>query len=142
MIVVVVVICYFLAPASVETATNCSNLLEKTTATSGVIRSNFRWLYNSNLSCQWKLSSNPTIELTFLKFATEKSRDIVRVYDGGSTSSPLIANYSGYSVPAAIKSSSNQLLVTFISDTHNEHPGFVAKYQGTDALWLWGSYEA
>ena len=132
----------FLAPASVETTTNCSNLLEKTTATSGVIRSNFRSLYNPNLSCQWKLSSNPTIEITFLKFSTEKSRDMILVYDGGSTSSPLIANYSGHSVPAAIKSSSNQLLVRFVSDTHNEHPGFVAKYQGTDALWLWGSYEA
>ena len=88
------------------------------------------------------METYPTIELTFLKFATEKSRDIVRVYDGGSTSSPLIANYSGHSVPAAIKSSSNELLVTFKSDTHNEHPGFLAKYQGTDALWLWGSYEA
>ena len=62
------------------------------------------------------------------------SRDVVHVYDGGSTSSPLLGSYSGNSLPVAVNSSSTQLLVTFTSDSSNESSGFVATYQGMEDI--------
>ena len=119
-------------PATVEAVSSCANALEKTTASSGVIRSNYKTQYSPNTDCQWTLSSssNTTWQLVFLKLLTEISFDVIHVYDGGSTSSPLVGSYSGASVPDAFTSSSNQLLVTFTSDSLFEYSGFVATYQG------------
>ena len=102
----------FTAPATAEAVSTCPKLLEKTTASSGVIRSNYKSLYGSSVDCNWTLSvsSDATLELVFWKLSTEVSFDVVHVYDGGSTSSALIGSYSGASVPAAVTSSSNQLL--------------------------------
>ena len=125
---------YVTAPPTVTAATTCSNLLEKTTVSSGVIRSNYKSNYSPSTDCQWALSasSDATLEMVFRKLATEESRDIIHVYDGESRSSPLIGSYSGSSVPDAVNSSSNQLLVTFTSDTSNESSGFVATFQGRE----------
>lgn len=122
------------APSTATAVSTCSNLLEKTTVSSGVIRSNYKSQYSPNANCQWTLSvsSDATLELVFHKFTAEVSRDVVHVYDGGSTSSPLIGNYSGTSVPDAVNSSSNQFLVIFTSDSLSEYSGFVATYHGME----------
>lgn len=70
------------------------------------------------------------IELVFSSFYTESSADYVTVYDGDSTSSPVIGRFSGSSLPASIKSSSNRLYVRFYSDGSVQYRGFVAHYQG------------
>ena len=121
----------FIAPAPGEAVSTRGNFLEKTTATSGVIRSNYKSRYSPSEDCQWALSvsSGATVELVFWKLTTEMPFDIIHVYDGVSTS-PLIGSYSGTSVPDAVRSSSNQLVVTFTSDSLFEYSGFVATYQG------------
>lgn len=98
----------------------------------GVIRSNYKSRYSASEDCQWTLSvsSSATVQLVFWKLTTEMSFDIIHVYDGESTSSPVIGSYSGTSVPDAVRSSSNQLVVTFTSDSLFEYSGFVATYQG------------
>lgn len=122
----------FIAPASAKAVTTCRNFLEKTTTSSGVIRSNYKSRYSPSEDCQWTLSvsSGATVQLVFWKLTTEMSFDIIHVYDGESTSSPVIGSYSGTSVPDAVRSSSNQLVVTFTSDSLFEYSGFVATYQG------------
>lgn len=70
------------------------------------------------------------LELVFFRFSTETSADYVNVYDGGSSSSPLVGRFSGSSLPAAITSSSNQLYVKFDSDSSGNYEGFVAAYRG------------
>lgn len=122
----------FIALASAKAVTTCGNFLEKTTTSSGVIRSNYKSRYSPSEDCQWTLSvsSGATVQLVFWKLTTEMSFDIIHVYDGGSTSSPVIGSYSGTSVPDAVRSSSNQLVVTFTSDSLFEYSGFVATYQG------------
>ena len=113
-----------------KVSSSCANLLVKNTNTSGIIRSNKNRLYSDNMNCQWNLSSNVKLELVFLHFKTDSSADYVNVYDGGSTSSPLLGTFSGSSLPAAIMSSSNKLHVTFITDGSGTNEGLTATYRG------------
>lgn len=82
------------------------------------------------MDCQWNLSSNAVLELAFHRFNTQPSADYVRVYNGGSLSSPLIGTFSGSSLPAPITSSSNKLYVRFTSDSSATYQGFGARYRG------------
>ena len=61
-------------------------------------------------------------------FATEHCCDRVYVYDGGSSSSKLLGDFSGNSLPSNLSSSSNQLFVVFNSDGSDTDRGFSAKY--------------
>ena len=115
------------------TATSsCSNLLVRDASKpSGTISaSSGSSTYSSNMDCRWNLTSNGVIELLFYHFATESSADYVRVYDGDSTSAPLIGRFSGSSLPAPITSSSTKLYVRFTSDSSLEYRGFIARYRG------------
>jgi len=81
------------------------------------------------MDCQWTFNSNAEIELVFLRFDTEPSADFLRVYDGGSSSSPLIGTFSGSTLPSPIQSSSSNLFVRFTSDSSGIHQGFGARYR-------------
>ena len=112
------------------TATSsCASLLVQATRTSGIIESNQRPDYSDNLDCQWNISSNTMLELAFTRFRTQASSDYVRVYNGGSSSSPLIDSFSGSSLPSPV-SSSGKLYVKFTSDSSSNTAGFRARYRG------------
>ena len=85
--------------------------------------------YSNYMDCRWNLTSNAVIELLFYDFATESSADYVSVYDGDSTSAPLIGRFSGSSLPAPITSSSTKLYVRFTSDGSVVYRGFTARYR-------------
>ena len=116
------------------TATSsCSNLLMRDASKpSGTIYStgSSRSVYSSNMDCRWNLTSNAVIELLFYDFATESSADYASVYDGDSTSAPVIGRFSGSSLPAPITSSSTKLYVRFTSDGSSQYRGFNARYRG------------
>ena len=116
------------------TATSsCSNLLTRDASkASGTIYStgSSSSTYGSNMDCRWNLTSIAVIELLFYDFATESSLDYVSVYDGDSTSAPLIGLFSGSSVPPPITSSSTKLYMRFMSDGSLEYRGFNARYRG------------
>ena len=113
------------------TATSsCSSLLVTRSSSSGIIFSNRNGLYNNVMNCQWQLSSTANLELRFFRFSTEANYDFVYVYDGGSTSSPLIGNFHGSSLPAAITSSRKKLFVRFTTDSSGRNSGFAAVYHG------------
>ena len=110
---------------------SCSNLLvPDASKPSGTIYSTRTSTYSSNMDCRWNLTSNAVIELLFYFFATESSADYVSVYDGDSTSAPLIGQFSGSSLPAPITSSSTKLYVRFTSDGSSQYRGFAARYRG------------
>ncbi|KAJ7362178.1 hypothetical protein OS493_013272 [Desmophyllum pertusum] len=97
----------------VNVTSSCANLLRSQTNTDGRIESNqISTTYTDNMDCQWNISSNAALELVFHRFRTEASADYVRVYNGGSSSSPLIGRFSGSSIPAPIATSSNKLYVS------------------------------
>ena len=120
------------------TATSsCGNLTVHQTQTSGFIQtggitqSGEYSRYADNMDCRWNISLNTMLELAFLRFKTNDHNDYLRVYDSGSSSSPLIGTFSGSSLPATITSATNNLYLRFISDASGNNYGFVARYQGT-----------
>ena len=117
---------------SMTATSSCPNSLERDpNKPSGMIYSTYRnTTYSSNMDCRWSLTSNAVIELLFYDFTTESSADYVSVYDGDSTSAPLLGQFSGSSLPAPITSSSTKLYVQFTSDGSSEYRGFNAHYRG------------
>ncbi len=64
------------------------------------------------------------IRLTFTEFNTESCCDKVWVYDGSSTSSPVLLQASGYSLPSDIVTTSDVVRVKFLSDYSVTKSGF------------------
>ena len=117
------------------TGTSCEGLLLEQDNASGIIwsrTSDDGFSYQSNMNCQWHVVSISISkwELAFYIFSTQLDADFLHVYDGYSSSSPLIANFSGTSLPAPITSSSNKLHLRFKSDSSNQLRGFTAGYRG------------
>ncbi|XP_020915055.1 deleted in malignant brain tumors 1 protein, partial [Exaiptasia diaphana] len=110
----------------VTTSTNCPG----TSQSPGRITSpNYPSNYLNGQSCYWLLTANAgAVHLSFEHFYTEQCCDKVRVYDGGSSSSSQIDEYSGTSIPSNLTSSSNQMYITFTSDGSVVYTGFVIKY--------------
>ena len=85
-------------------------------------------IVDDNVSCTWLIIGQNNIIMIFLEFITEPDRDFVRIYDGESTSSPLLLNVSGRPVKnididgllkdhsRSVVSSTNTMLVVFTSD--------------------------
>ena len=86
--------------------------------------------YNNLDSVCWVISQpvGYVATLSFSYFQTEQGRDYVRVFDGPSTISRLLLSATGYGLPSAVTSSSNQMLVVFISDPSIVYKGFQANY--------------
>jgi subtilase family serine protease len=69
------------------------------------------------------------IRLQFTSFNVDTYYDVVRVYDGSSTSAPLIGEYSNYSLPPAsvyATNSAGTLTVVLQSDSYYSYSGFAA----------------
>ena len=82
------------------------------------------------MSCDWTLSANTELRLVFFRFVTESKHDHVSVYNGTSSSSPRIGQYSGSTLPAANTSSGNNLFIKFTTDGSVTRSGFAASYHG------------
>ncbi|XP_075185924.1 embryonic protein UVS.2-like [Anomaloglossus baeobatrachus] len=103
--------------------------------TDGFITSgNYPSLYSMNLDCVWlfRMPSNQ-VSLTFLGFDLQTSPnctlDYVKIYDGPTKRHPvLIDRTCGFLVFPPIISSSNQLLVEFVSQSRVTRTGFKASY--------------
>ena len=125
----------FVTVPTMTATSSCSSLLKRDASKpSGTIystrTSGSAYTYSNNMDCRWNLTSNVVIELLFYDFLTESSADYVSVYDGDSTSAPLIGRFSGSSLPAPITSSSTKLYVRFTSDGSVVYRGFAARYRG------------
>ena len=75
--------------------------------------------YQNNSNCSWLIAPNDSVShitLTFEKFRTDPA-DIVTVYDGPTTSSPVLGTYSGTTKPTGTVTSGPQMLITFISNS-------------------------
>ncbi|MDF3028476.1 MAG: N-acetylmuramyl-L-alanine amidase, negative regulator of AmpC, AmpD [Fluviicola sp.] len=69
-----------------------------------------------------------SITLNFSSFSLEANWDYLYIYDGATTSAPLIGTYTGTSSPGTITSSSGSLLVEFRSDCATTAAGWVANW--------------
>ena len=86
--------------------------------------------YLDNLSCEKLIqpSGGGTITLTFTAFNTESGYDFVRVYNGSTTSSPLLGSYSGTSLPPVLTANSGSMLIRFTTDVGVTAAGWSANY--------------
>ena len=50
------------------------------------------------------------------------------LYNGGSTTSPMLGKYCGYSIPPSHVSSNNEILIHFQSDSSVTYTGFQIEY--------------
>jgi len=95
--------------------------------------------YHPETTCSWLIApqipddSVSSITLSFQRFNT-LSPDVVTVYDGATSSSPVLGNFSGESVPSALTSTGNKMLVSFASGS-GKAPGWLASYSSNIPVW-------
>ncbi|XP_048236359.1 low-density lipoprotein receptor-related protein 12-like isoform X1 [Haliotis rufescens] len=91
--------------------------------------------YPNGKDCEWTIhAGNPgdKVQLRFSSFNLqhERNTDYVSVYNGRSSSSPLIGTYyGGNKPPAIIEVSTNWMFIKFHSDQHYPEQGFNATFQ-------------
>ncbi len=86
--------------------------------------------YENNLNCQWLISPGDSvnfIEISFHELKTD-TNDILTVYDGPTTNSPLLGTYSGSVTPDAIESTSDEVLITFESNGSENDDGWLLSW--------------
>lgn len=90
--------------------------------------------YEANKECIWRLSvpKDYQVALTFNSFEVENHDncvyDSVEIRDGLTLNSPLLGVFCGYKIPPDIRSTSNHLLVKFVSDGSVQKVGFSASF--------------
>ncbi|MCX6248079.1 MAG: C10 family peptidase [Bacteroidetes bacterium] len=88
--------------------------------------------YQNNANCSWLIAPDDSVnyvKLTFSKFNTDAA-DFVTVYDGATTSDPVLGTFSGSTVPSGtIQSTGPKMLVKFVSNSSITAPGFLAMYE-------------
>jgi hypothetical protein len=100
--------------------------------------------YISNINCSWLISpqtisdSISSITISFNRFSTEEGNDVVRVYQGGTTSDLLVGEFSGENIPSAVTVNSNKALVTFSSNGGVEKGGWYLTYVANSIDWCEG----
>jgi phosphotriesterase-related protein len=88
--------------------------------------------YHNNLTCAKLIQPSGAVNVTlsFNSFDTESGYDFVKVYDGTTTSSPLLGQFSGTSLPAPVSSSGGSMLIVFTTDGGVVASGWSATYTG------------
>jgi hypothetical protein len=100
--------------------------------------------YLNNTTCSWLISpqtmedSVTNIIIEFDRFNTETDHDFVALYDGETTASPLIGEYSGSTLPETISSTGNKVLITFNSDGNETASGWFISYSSVIPVWCSG----
>jgi len=95
--------------------------------------------YQNNLNVTLTLSPSVVgkyIELDFEEFRTEYYDDPLRIYDGANTSSPLVGNFHGSSLPTYVSASNSdgKLTLHFKSDNFYTYSGFLANIGCADTI--------
>jgi hypothetical protein len=89
--------------------------------------------YSPNSDCYYLIDPDLVVDkilLQFRRFSTESGSDLLTIYDGPSTSSPVLGTYSGNSLPADLYSTADQVLLHFTSGAAGNMPGWLVEYKG------------
>ena len=86
--------------------------------------------YWNDTDCDWliKPAGAEKVLLQFSDFNTESDNDIVSVYNGETTSDPLLGSFSGSNTPPLLIANSGKMLITFSSNSTTQGLGWSAKY--------------
>lgn len=86
--------------------------------------------YPNGFYYKWLISPEDSVEfitIDFLRFATG-TNDILTIYDGADTLSPILGTFSGDEIPESIVSGGDKLLLTFLTDNNDTDKGFLLSY--------------
>jgi hypothetical protein len=87
--------------------------------------------YETGSDCSWLIhaeeDSVKTYTMEFVELDTE-ANDVITIYDGDNTSADVLGTFSGNSIPAAVTSTGDKVLVTFESDASGSGAGWILKY--------------
>ena len=111
----------------------CSGTTNLTSASGSFSDGSGASSYNNNADCKWLIqpSGATSITLSFSSFALETCCDYVRIYDGTTTSAPLLGSFNGTSLPPSITSTGGDMLVHFTTDGSVTAAGWSASYTST-----------
>jgi Subtilase family/CUB domain/Secretion system C-terminal sorting domain/PKD domain len=87
--------------------------------------------YSNNQDCMWQIENTGSawISLDFESLDLENNADFIRVYDGNSTSDPLLGTFTGSNLPPIVFSTGDKMLVHFVADGVDAgNLGFTATY--------------
>ncbi|CAH1246219.1 LRP1 [Branchiostoma lanceolatum] len=90
--------------------------------------------YDHDMNCEWEISVSPGnyVYMEFTSFELEGSSscryDYLEIYDGLSSSAPLLAKLCDDELPKPIQSTGNRVLVQFTSDGSVRKDGFEMRY--------------
>ncbi len=94
--------------------------------------------YQNNTNCSWLIDPAVNIEnikLNFNRFDTEANNDILTIYNGDNTSSPVLGVYSGNNLPPSITSTAKKMLITFQTNGSVKAQGWSASYSTTKPVY-------
>ena len=89
--------------------------------------------YGNNLNITETFCSNSSncLQVTFSSFNTQAGNDVLTIYDGPNTSSPVIGSFSGNTSPGTITSTSGCLTFQFRTNGSTQRAGWIANiYRG------------
>lgn len=97
--------------------------------------------YNGNQDCTWLIAPQDSVTKINLKFNlfNVHTSDSLFIYDGEDISAPLLAKYTGSSLPAEVTSSSNRMFLRFVTDGANSASGWQAEYTSTFPVYCSGT---
>lgn len=99
--------------------------------------------YLDNVSATWLIDpqtiqdSITDISLEFYEFDLAEG-DTLRIYDGGTTSAPLIGAFSGATLPEEVTTTQNKMLITFTTDGSTNASGWAAEFSSSSPTWCSG----
>jgi hypothetical protein len=107
--------------ANLGTISTCSGYFYDSGAASG------NYSNNENYTVTFCSSvSGQQIKFTFSSFATEAGIDVLTVYNGPNTGSPLLGTYSGAALPPVLSSTNGCLTFVFTSNGTTTNTGWMA----------------
>ncbi len=107
---------------------NCSGFT-RLTSESGTIGDGPA-VYDNNMNCSWLLNrpGATNIRISFSQFNTEQGADLIRIYRGADSLSPLVATFSGANIPAVLNVPSDNVFILFTTNGTATRAGFTLNY--------------
>jgi len=89
--------------------------------------------YTAGNNCSWLIAPTDSVTSITLNFTAfdVASDDNVNVYDGATTSDPLLGTFTGSTLPTSVTSTGSKMLVTFTTNASNFAKGWQAEYNST-----------
>lgn len=116
-------------------ANSCPSLRTLTASSGSIADGSGSINYGHNLDCQWLIAPDnaASIVISFSRLKTELNNDVVTIYNGESTSDPVVGTYSGNTLPADITISGPKALVRFQTNGTVADQGFLINYRANHA---------